>query len=247
MRWRTSIVLVISLGLMAAFILYRTRPPRRGSTFAPSSQPNVISKVTQEELPFPLRNHPALAPLTVKNVTTDAGRNAATSLAMVKPDLESLSSKWLAVGDVEPGAKAFFEDGFRLERGGSYREARLAFQTLINTYPDCGLAAPAYWAVGLAYYQEGGSENLLHATDQFKNFVGFFGNREQELAEAAQLDIAVINMQLMGSTILNSDRRIYAGKVANALKTFLARWPRSPYAPAARLQLEEIQNLHIEP
>jgi len=255
---------------MAASILYRIHLQQGNSASQPGlSQPEVTSQVAEKI--SSMKDHPALAPPTAKNVTTEAGRNAAESLVLVRPDLESFSSKWLAADGVEPEAKALFDDGFRLMRVGSLREAREAFRSLINTYPESRLAAPAYWAIGLAYYQEGGNENLLEAVDQFKNFLIFFGNSEQaellepsslsfritslpsirieqeELTKAAQIDIAVINTQLMGSTTQETGKKIYAAQAANALKTFLARWPFSPYAPAARIQLNEIQNLLSDP
>ena len=163
---RTSIVIVI-LGLIGACVLYRFRPQREGVRFPfGSPQPELISKVDQEKSVTPLKDHPALAPLTVGKVTTE--RTAAKSLAMVRTDLERLSAKWLAAEDLEPQGKDLLEEGLRLMRVGSLLEAREAFQLLINTYTESRLVSLAYWAIGLAFYQEGGNENLLEAADQFK-------------------------------------------------------------------------------
>jgi len=52
-----------------------------------------------------------------------------------------------------------------------YIRARLAFQTLINLYPDSKRAADAYFAMGDSFYDEGGTENLLQAWDCYRNAI----------------------------------------------------------------------------
>ncbi len=86
-------------------------------------------------------------------------------------------------------------------RNGGYVEARLAFWTLIRTYPGDKAEPLAYWAIGLSLYKEGGEENLTMALDQFVNWLIFFpGEKDlEDLAEAAQINVAVIALEMMNS------------------------------------------------
>ena len=59
--------------------------------------------------------------------------------------------------------------------------------------------------------------------------------------------IAVINIRLMKSNARQSELRTYAAQAEEAIQFFLHRWPRSPYAKAAIIQLQEIQNQLADP
>lgn len=131
----------------------------------------------------------------------------------------------------------------RYLRNGGYLESRLAFQTLVRTYPEDRAVPLGYWALGLSYYKKGGKENLLLALDNFRNYLLFFpGEKDLEaLAEAAQINVAVIEMELMNSARIDKDKFSAAKITAQALTQFLKGYPDSPQAPAAQFQLEEIQ------
>jgi TolA-binding protein len=51
-----------------------------------------------------------------------------------------------------------------------YIKARLAFRDSLNTYPDSEMAAESLFSIGDSFYDEGGTENLLQAEDQFKKY-----------------------------------------------------------------------------
>ena len=84
---------------------------------------------------------------------------------------------------VVPPDRTLFETGSEYLKKNQYIKARLAFQTLINTYPDSEVSADSYLAIGDSFYDEGGTENLLQAEDQYKNFIIFFPENAISIAE----------------------------------------------------------------
>jgi outer membrane protein assembly factor BamD len=137
---------------------------------------------------------------------------------------------------VVPPDKTLFETGSEYLEKSQYIKARLAFQTLINTYPDSDLAADSYLAIADSFYDESGVENLLQAEDQYKNFIIFFPTNPKNAD--AQMKIVSLNMKLMRSP----DRdKTYSYKAEGAIKKFLSDYPESEYAPVARQYLKEVQ------
>ena len=137
---------------------------------------------------------------------------------------------------VVPPDKSLFETGSDYLKKSQYIKARLAFQTLINTYPDSDLAADSYLAIADSFYDESGVENLLQAEDQYKNFIIFFPTNPKTVD--AQMKIVSLNMKMMRSP----DRdKTYSYKAEGAIKKFLADYPESEYAPVARQYLREVQ------
>ncbi len=137
---------------------------------------------------------------------------------------------------VVPPDKSLFETGSDYLKKSQYIKARLAFQTLINTYPDSELAADSYLAIADSFYDESGVENLLQAEDQYKNFIIFFPTNPKNVD--AQMKIVSLNMKMMRSP----DRdKTYSYKAEAAIKKFLADYPDSEYAPVAQQYLREVQ------
>jgi len=138
---------------------------------------------------------------------------------------------------VVPPDRTLFETGADYLHKSQYIKARLAFQTLINTYPDSDLAADSYLAIGDSFYEEGGTENLLQAEDQFKDFIVFFPTSPK--AEDAQLKVIALNMKMMRSPDRDPS---YARKAEDAIKSFLAKFPDSDYTPFVKQYLLDVQD-----
>ena len=137
---------------------------------------------------------------------------------------------------VVPPDKSLFETGSEYLRKSQYIKARLAFQTLINTYPDSELSADSYFAIADSFYDEGGTENLLQAEDQYKNFIIFFPT-DPKTADA-QMKVISLNMRMMRSP----DRdKTYSYKAEGAIRKFMTDFPDSEYIPIARQYLREVQ------
>ena len=130
---------------------------------------------------------------------------------------------------VVPPDKTLFETGSDYLGKGQYIRARLAFQTLMNTYPDSDMAADAVLAIGDSYYDEGGTENLLQAEDQYKNFIVFFPTHPK--APDAALKIIAANARMMHAPDRDQSNSY---KALDSVKKFLAQFPDSDYVPIAK-------------
>lgn len=137
---------------------------------------------------------------------------------------------------VVPPDKTLFENGQEYLKKNQYIKARLAFQTLINTYPDSEVASEAYMSIGDSFYDEGGTENMLQAEDQYKNFIIFFPTHPK--AADAQLKIISVNMKMMRSPDRDQN---YTERAEVEIKKFLDQFPNHEYAPYVRRYLDEVQ------
>jgi outer membrane protein assembly factor BamD len=137
---------------------------------------------------------------------------------------------------VVPPDKTLFETGQEYLSKSQYIKARLAFQTLISTYPDSELSADAYLAMGDSFYDEGGTENIIQAEDQYKNFIIFFPTHPK--AADAQLKIISGNMRLMRSPDRDST---YSIKAEAAIKKFLEQFADSDFTPIVRQYQTEVE------
>lgn len=129
-----------------------------------------------------------------------------------------------------------FENGMRYLEKSQYLKARLAFQTLINTYPDSEYTPAAFLAIADSYYAEGGSENLLQAEAQYKDFLIFYPTHE--MADDAQLKVAAINYRLMKPYDRDPTN---ARKAETEIRRFLEHYPDSELSPTAREALREVE------
>jgi len=130
---------------------------------------------------------------------------------------------------IAPPDRTLFETGDNYLKKGQYTRARLAFQTLLNTYPDSDIASEAYFAMGDTFYEEGGTENLLQAENQYKDFIIFFPGDPR--AADAQMKVISLNYKMMRSPDRDPQ---YARRTLEEIERLLARYPNSDYVPIAR-------------
>ncbi len=134
---------------------------------------------------------------------------------------------------VIPPDKTLFQNGSDLLEKSRFTEARLLFQTLVRTYPGSDLEADAYLKWGDSYYNEGGTENMLMAEDQYKNFIIFFPTNPK--AADAQMKIIAIRMREMNAP----DRDQHNAQAAQVeINRFLQMFPQSDYVPVAKQYLD---------
>jgi outer membrane protein assembly factor BamD len=57
-----------------------------------------------------------------------------------------------------------------------YQRARLTLQTLVNTYEDSALMAPAEFAIADSWYREGGTHGLAEAEKESNSVIALFPN-----------------------------------------------------------------------
>jgi outer membrane assembly lipoprotein YfiO len=143
---------------------------------------------------------------------------------------------------VVPPDKTLFQNGNDFLEKSQFTQARLAYQTLIRTYPGSELEAAAYFAMGDSYYREGGTESLLMAEDQYRNFIIFFPTNPQ--AQDAQLKIISILMRQMRAP--DRDQKETRRGEAEIMK-FLTMYPSSDYTGIVKQYLDEVrENLALE-
>jgi outer membrane protein assembly factor BamD len=119
-----------------------------------------------------------------------------------------------------------------------YTEARLDFQTLINTYPDSEYLAKAKLGVADSYYKEGGTSNLTLAVGEYKNFIVFFPFLDE--AAYAQMQVAMSRYRMMEKSDRDDSQAISAEQ---EFQTFLLKYPQSPLVPKAEQDLRNVQEV----
>jgi len=137
---------------------------------------------------------------------------------------------------VVPPDKTLFETGSDFLQKSQYIKARLAFQTLMNTYPDSDVAPDAVLAIGDSYYDEGGTENFLQAEDSYNNFIIFFPTHPK--APDAMLKVVALNYRMMRSP--DRDQQ-YSYKTLENIDKFLRQFPESDYVPIINQYRLEVQ------
>ena len=138
---------------------------------------------------------------------------------------------------VVPPDETLYETGLNYLETDQYTKARLAFQTMINHYPDSDLTAAAYAAIGDSYFEEGGTKNWQQAVEQYKDFMVFFP--EDPLVSDARMKIIAANIKLMGAPDRNIEYTIRARQEA---ERFLEQYPASEHASYVREFLAGIQD-----
>ena len=135
-----------------------------------------------------------------------------------------------------PPDTALFENGMKYLKKNQFIKARLAFQTLINTYPDSEFTPISFLSIADSYYREGGTSNLLQAEAQYKDFIIFYPTHE--MADDSQMKVAAINFRLMRAPDRDPTN---SRKAMVELRKFLRDYPDSPLAPTAREVLWEVE------
>ena len=160
-------------------------------------------------------------------------------------DKPKASSKLPAKGKVVPAPKESAEpDKVLYDRAqvdikkGRFIEGRLAYQTLINTYPDSEYLAKAKLGVADSYFKEGGTSNITEAVQEYKDFITFFPFLDE--AAYAQMQVAMAHYRMMEKP----DRdRTQAENAEDEFQTFLLKYPQSPLVPKAEQNLREVQEI----
>ena len=120
---------------------------------------------------------------------------------------------------VEPD-KVLYDRAVLDIKKGRYLEGRLAYQTLINTYPDSEYLAKAKLGVADSYFKEGGTSNITQAVQEYKDFITFFPFLDE--AAYAQIQVAMAHYRMMEKT----DRdKTQAENAEDEFQTFLAEIP----------------------
>src|SRR5579863_6002693 len=99
-----------------------------------------------------------------------------------------------AAESVEPD-KVLYDKALDFLKHGHYTEARLNFQTLINTYPDSEYLAKAKLGTADSFYKEGGTSSMVQAIAEYKDFITFFPFLDE--APYAQMQVGMGHYRMM--------------------------------------------------
>ncbi|MBZ5695291.1 MAG: outer membrane protein assembly factor BamD [Acidobacteriia bacterium] len=119
-----------------------------------------------------------------------------------------------------------------------YTEARLDLQTLVNTYPDSEYLAKAKLAVADSYYKEGGTSNFTQAIEAYKDFIVFFPFLDE--AAYAQMQVGMAHYRMMEKPDRDTS---HAQAAEDEFRTFLLKYPQSPFLPQAEQNLRNVQEM----
>ena len=138
---------------------------------------------------------------------------------------------------VEPD-KVLYQRAIEAMKKARYTEARLDFQTLINTYPDSEYLAKAKLGTADSFYKEGGTSNLTQAVEEYKNFIVFFPFLDE--ASYAQMQVAMAHYRMMEKADRDTSQ---AEDAEDELREFIMKYPQSPLVPKAEQYLRNVQEV----
>ena len=134
-------------------------------------------------------------------------------------------------------------DKFLFERGGAaakdkkWIEAREYYRNLVDNYPQSPFRPDAKLALGDTYLSDGGTENLLLAGNEFREFLTFYPTHPR--ADYAQLQLA----RSFTAQMLAPERDQSATRDAiKEIEIFLQRFPNSQLMPEARKMEREAKD-----
>jgi outer membrane protein assembly factor BamD len=137
--------------------------------------------------------------------------------------------------------KVLFERATASIKKSHYTEGRLDFQTLINTYPDSEYLAKAKLGVADSFYKEGGTSSLTQSIEEYKNFIVFFPFLDE--AAYAQMQVGMAHYKLMEKADRDNS---HAEAAEDEFRTFLLKYPQSPFVPQAEQSMRNVQEVLAE-
>ena len=124
--------------------------------------------------------------------------------------------------------KFLFERGDAAVKDEKWADAREYFRNIVDNYPQSPFRPDAKLALGDTYLSQGGTENLLLAANEFREFQTFYPTHPR--ADYAQLQLAKSYTRQM----LAAERDQSATRDAiKEIEVFLQRYPNSAPRPCA--------------
>jgi outer membrane protein assembly factor BamD len=168
----------------------------------------------------------------------------ASASGQKKPKVTKVKDQPAKKDDTKDSAepdKVLYERAQASVQKGHYVEARLDFQTLINTYPDSEYLAKAKLGVADSFYKEGGTSSLTQSIEEYKNFIVFFPFLDE--AQYAQMQVGMAHYKLMEKADRDNS---HAEAAEDEFRTFLMKYPQSPYVSQAEQSMRNVQEVLAE-
>jgi outer membrane protein assembly factor BamD len=131
--------------------------------------------------------------------------------------------------DVTQPDKFLYDRGTAALMKEKWIDARTYFKQVVENYPQSTLRADAKLGVGDSYMGEGGTENLVLAANEYREFLTFFPTNPR--ADYAQYKLAMTHQRQMKPPQRDQSETKEALK---EFDTFFQRYPTSPLLPQAR-------------
>ena len=140
--------------------------------------------------------------------------------------------------DTQQPDKQLYDKAIKDIEKGRYEIARLTLNTLINTYDTSEYLAKAKLAIADSWYREGGTQGLVQAEAEYKDFELFYPT----MAEAAesQEKICMIHYRQMDKPDRDQNQALRAEQECRQV---LVQFPNSKFAPQVEQFLRNIQEV----
>ena len=133
--------------------------------------------------------------------------------------------------------KFLFDRGTEAAKDKKWLDSREYFRNLVDNYPQSPFRPDAKLALGDTYISDGGTENLLLAANEFREFLTFYPTHPR--ADYAQLQLA----RSYTAQMLAPERDQTATRDAiKEIEIFLQRFPNSQLMPEARKMEREARD-----
>ena len=134
--------------------------------------------------------------------------------------------------------RALLQDGIQELQKGRYTQARLLFNTLINTYPDSSLLPVTKLALADSYYREGSFSSMNQSEVEYRDWLQFFP--KHELADDVMMKIAEVHMRQVQA----ADRDTTHARLAERqLMKLIEDYPETELKEKAQDQLWEVREI----
>jgi outer membrane protein assembly factor BamD len=166
------------------------------------------------------------------------GMRLVTALALAAALAGGCAAKTNALPPGTADADKFlFDRGTTAAKEKKWLDAREYFRNIVDNYPQSPFRPDAKLALGDTYITDGGTENLLLAANEFREFLTFYPTHAR--ADYAQLQLA----RSYTSQMLAPERDQAATKDAiKEIEIFLQRFPNSKLMPEARKMEREAKD-----
>jgi outer membrane protein assembly factor BamD len=157
----------------------------------------------------------------------------AVSLAVSAACASTNTRNAVPAGTSEPD-KFLFDKGNDALEAKKWVTAREYFKQVVESYTQSPYRPDAKLGVGDTYLNEGGSENLVLAINEFREFLSFYPTNHR--ADYAQYKLGLAHAKQMRAALRDQSETRDA---IREFRTFIARYPNSTLLPEVKTKLRE--------
>jgi outer membrane protein assembly factor BamD len=138
--------------------------------------------------------------------------------------------------DTKQPDKVLFDRAINDIEHGRFEVARIALNTMINTYDQSEFLAKAKLAIADSWYREGGTAGFAQAEAEYKDFILFYPTMEE--AAESQEKICMIHYKQMDKADRDQSQALRA---EDECRQLIVQFPNSTFVPETQQLLRNIQ------